>query len=188
VGYAKIEKDVAIRAYKRGIKDVRGLERDRIDIRLYTDKFPKALENAIKVNGFIDKWAFKVNFDASLPPSIIEDESPKKRKSSGPDLCVEIFTNQKEYEENQSSFWFVSINDAFSDSFWVEWVAAIDHMRFCIGLGSKTNAYVRCSSTEDAAVFTTSGKFTYEALPCIPMEEKNTFPCKVCHVISEGIH
>jgi hypothetical protein len=45
-------------------------------------------------------------------------------------------------------------------------------MRFCIGLGGKTKAYMRCSLPEDAAVFTTTGKFTYEALPCTMMEDR----------------
>jgi hypothetical protein len=139
--YAKIDKNVAIRAYKRVVEDTRGQERDRIDICLYTKEFPTALKKAIKVNGFIDEWAYTVNFDPTLPQMDIEDESPyTKRKSNvlceqaSPDACIKTFTYQKDNKVNQSSFWFMSVNNSFLDSFWAEWIAAIDQMRFCIGL------------------------------------------------------
>jgi hypothetical protein len=176
--YAKIDTNVANRAYKRVVEDAAGRERDRIDIHFYTKNFPTALQDAIQLNGFIDEWAYKVNFDATIPLNNKCDESHQKRKSdslheeANPDFCIKTFTYQKENEVEQSSFWFVSINNSFSDSFWVEWIAALDQMRFCIGLGGKTNAYVQCSSPEVGAVFTTAGKFTYEALPCTIMEDK----------------
>jgi hypothetical protein len=64
------------------------------------------------------------------------------------------------------------IDNAFSDPFWDCWITAINHMRFCRGLGGKSDAYVRCSSHEDEAIFTTAGRFTYHALPLTDMEEK----------------
>jgi hypothetical protein len=45
-------------------------------------------------------------------------------------------------------------------------------MRFCKKLGGKTDAYVRCSCSEEGAIFTTAGKFTYKALGPTVMEEK----------------
>jgi hypothetical protein len=45
-------------------------------------------------------------------------------------------------------------------------------MRFCVGLGGKGNAFVRCASYENGVVFNTSGKWTYQALPMTAIEEK----------------
>jgi hypothetical protein len=84
---------------------------------LYTKEFPTALKNAIKENGFIDEWAYVVNFDATLPQTDIGDKSHTKRKSdadvlcekSSPNICIKTFNYKKENEVKQSSFWFTSI-------------------------------------------------------------------------------
>jgi hypothetical protein len=38
------------------------------------------------------------------------------------------------HSHTQKSFWFMTINEAFSDSFWKEWISAIDDIGFCFGL------------------------------------------------------
>jgi hypothetical protein len=45
-------------------------------------------------------------------------------------------------------------------------------MRFCRGLGGKQEAYVRCSSNDRGAVFTSGGRHVYHALPMTEIEEK----------------
>jgi hypothetical protein len=167
-----IDSAVAIRAYKRIVSDSCGVDRvDNIDLlQRETQYFPQALVHAININGYIDEWALNVNFDSSLPP----EESPRRSVAQdnhrGPMVHIQKLTYAQSH--TQKSFWFIAINEAFSDSFWEEWISAIDDMRFCFGLSAKSNAYVRCASPEEGAVFTTGDKDVYHALPMNNMEDK----------------
>jgi hypothetical protein len=52
-------------------------------------------------------------------------------------------------------------------------IPAINDLKFCAGLGGKHDAFVRCSSPEDHAVFTVGGRCLYHALkPLSQIEEK----------------
>jgi hypothetical protein len=159
---------VAERAYQRIIVDPFGTKRPNdIELPHLLENFPIALENAIEAHGYIDEWALKVNFDATIPPH----SCCKKRKIQN---APKVLTKKITYNEEGviKSFWFMTITNSFSDPFWKAWTTAIDEMRFCVGLGGKGNAFVRCSSNEDHAIFTTGGKYTYHALPLSTMEEK----------------
>jgi hypothetical protein len=137
-----IDSAVAIRAYKRIVSDPCGVHRVH-DIDLLqreTQYFPEALEHAININGYIDEWAKNVNFDSTLPPeestihSVAQDSQHR-----GPTVHIQKLTYA--HRHTQKSFWFMTINEAFSDSFWKEWISAIDDMRFCFGLSAKSNAF-----------------------------------------------
>jgi hypothetical protein len=132
------------------------------------------IRNAICKNGFIDKWAEKVSYNAStvfhksnnVDLSVLENE----------DCCnPHVAFCHFEYNStpnHKKSFWFISITNSFSDSFWDQLTTGINELRFCTGLGGKHNAYVRCSSLETDAVFSTGGRFLYHSLPLSPIEEK----------------
>jgi hypothetical protein len=65
---------------------------------------------------------------------------------------VFVYNNGNE----KKSFWFMTINNAFSNQFWDQWISSINEMRFCVGLRGKQEAFVRCSSNDEGAIFTTS--------------------------------
>jgi hypothetical protein len=78
--------------------------------------------------------------------------------------------------------------NSFSDEFWRTWISAIDEMRFCVGLGGKQDAYVRCSCTERDAVFSTAGRNLYHTLPMTEMEERILSLARfVANVVSKSI-
>jgi hypothetical protein len=66
----------------------------------------------------------------------------------------------------------MTINNAFSNQFWDQWVSSINEMRFCVGLRGKQEAFVRCSLNDKGAIFTTSQRSVYHAEPLSNMEEK----------------
>jgi hypothetical protein len=182
--FATIDDTVARRAYNRIVVDPCGMHRVH-DLKLQeeTQKFPLALKEAIACHGYIDDWAVKVQFNPTLPRIIptCSNKHKKQKKNidlnhqegekNGPTVSIKNITYSDDNDTNQS-FWFVTINEAFSDSFWNQWTSAIDNMRFCVGLGGKQNAFVRCSSQEPGAIFTTGGRFTYHVLPLSEMEQK----------------
>jgi hypothetical protein len=75
-------------------------------------------------------------------------------------------------DTDKKTFWFLSIDNAFSDPFWGEWISSMDDLRFCAGLAGKNNAFVCCSSHEKQAIFTTGGRNTYHANPLSRIEER----------------
>jgi hypothetical protein len=142
------------------------MKRKKLDLATATSKFPDALISAIETNGYIDEWVSTVDFNPNVfPPSAYK----KQKQTERPIVKKQNFIYGKNKEK---TFWFMSIDNAFSDPFWDCWISAINKMRFCLGLGGKSEAYVRCSSSEDDAIFTTAGRFTYYALPLSDMEEK----------------
>jgi hypothetical protein len=154
-----LTKAVAVRAFNRIVKDPTGKCRPRLDISKQTDGFPLTIRNAVCKNGFIDKWAEKLSYNASMV----------FHKSNNVDLvvlenedCCNPQVEFRHFEYNSTpnhkkSFWFISITNSFSDSFWDQLTTGINELRFCTGLGGKHNAYVRCSSLETDAVFSTGG-------------------------------
>jgi hypothetical protein len=171
---SKITEAVAIRAYKRIVSDKKGATREDIDLFKETMDFPSALANEIQKNGYIDEWAERVNFDhTEITPHLAkEKKKTKKDDSSG---CITA-PKVKQYFFNRGhstqKFWFMTIDNAFSKDFWDTWITALDEMRFCVGLGGKSDAYVRCSSSEKGAIFTTSGRYMYHTLPLHEMEAR----------------
>jgi hypothetical protein len=142
---------------------------------------PYALKHAIQQYGFIDEWASKVHFDATIP-TMDSINGPTKILKKANQIAtnqplnkarrtvnIKLFTRQG---DDTPLFWFMAIDNAFSESFWEQWNSSIDEMRFCVGLGGKNNAYVRSSAHDAGAVFTTASRFTYETLPMSKMEEK----------------
>lgn len=160
----KITESIADREYNRIIGDPNGSKRPKIDLATATSKFPDALIAAIQKYGYIDEWACAVDFNPALLPT-----KKLNKKKDRPSVNKHLFNYGKNEEQ---TFWFISINNAFSDPFWNCWISAIDNMRFCLGLGGKSEAYVRCSSTEEDAIFTTAGRFTYHTMPLTDMEER----------------
>jgi hypothetical protein len=143
---ATIDEKVAKRAYNRIVVDPLG--KDRVhDLNLgeRTKNFPHTLKKAINDYGFIDDWASTVQFNATLPcivskkrkstKAVAQEESPHK-ETKKPTVSIKQFAYRDEHDDDKV-FWFLSINEAFTDPFWNEWVSAIDTMRFCIGLGGK---------------------------------------------------
>jgi hypothetical protein len=161
----KITEAIAERAYNRIIGDPTGINRKKLDLAEATRQFPDALISAIGKYGYIDEWACAVDFN----PTVFPPANKQKKHTDRPIVKKHNFIYGKNKEK---TFWFVSIDNAFSEPFWDCWISAINKMRFCCGLGRKSEAYVRCSSPEDQAIFTTSGRFTYHALPITDMEEK----------------
>jgi hypothetical protein len=92
-------------------------------------------------------------------------------KCNPPDVKTRLFVYNNG-NEKKKSFWFMTINNAFSNQFWDQWISAINEMRFCVGLRGKQEVFVRCSSNEEGAIFTTSQRSVYHAKPLSNMEEK----------------
>jgi hypothetical protein len=70
---------------------------------------------------------------------VAQEESPHK-ETKKPTVSIKQFAYRDEHDDDKV-FWFLSINEAFTDPFWNEWVSAIDTMRFCIGLGGKKKTH-----------------------------------------------
>jgi hypothetical protein len=172
----KITEEVAIRAYNRIVGDPMGTNRaDGFDIVKETIGFPKALSKEIESNGYyIDEWAERLSYNHTLSLSKLGKKRKadglenKTRRNGGPKIKTHLF----ETGQTGQHFWIITIEEAFSKPFWDEYIYAIDEMRFCMGLGGKSDAYVRCSSMEECAIFTTGGRFTYYSLPMTKLEEK----------------
>jgi hypothetical protein len=190
----KISKKVAERAYNRIIADPTGAcHGELLNMEDETKEFPAAIKEALQLYGYLDEWAEQVGFDATIPLKSGICSVPRKRKhqeektfnSSENKNCSTVESKIISCgESRKTSFWFISINQAFSDPFWDEWINAINEMRFCVGLGGKKNAYVCCSSPEENATFTTAcGKYMYHALPSTRMEKKifSLWPNLLCH-------
>jgi hypothetical protein len=159
---------IAQRAYNRIVGDPCGSKRSKLDLVVATKNFPIALTHAIEQFVFIDEWASIVGFDATIP---IKNRRQKKLNGEHGKKSI-VKTYIVPYgKKKEKQFWFMTIDNAFSDSFWDTWTTAIDQMRFCKGLGGKADAYVRCSSSEPGAIFTTARKYTYKALGHTAMEE-----------------
>jgi hypothetical protein len=182
--YANIDETVVTRAYNQIVVDPYGMCRvHNLNLQEETQKFPLALKEAIACHGYIDEWALKVQFNTTLPRIIPKptkkcekqkrniDPNHQESEKDGPAVSIKNIT-YLDQDDKKQSFWFLTINNAFSDSFWDQWTSAIDQMRFCVGLGGKQNAFVRCASREEGAIFTTCGRFTYHVLPLSEMEEK----------------
>jgi hypothetical protein len=171
----KITEAVAQRAYKRIVGDIQGNFRKEMDIDHETIGFPTALSNEITHIGYIDTWANRANYDHTL---LYTSSLGEKKKDTSIDekstqsMESKIKTHWFECNPSGKTFWLMTIDTAFSDDFWKEYINAIDEMRFCVGLGGKSDAYVRCASTEPDAIFTTGGRNIYHALPMTDFEEK----------------
>jgi hypothetical protein len=161
---------IAQRAYNRIIGDPCGSRCSKLDLAVVTKDFPNALTHAIEQFVYIDEWATIVAFDATIPI-----KNRKKKKLNGESQRNKSIVNTYIVpygKKKEKQFWFMTIDNAFSDSFWDTWINAIDQMRFCKGLGGKSEAYVHCSCSEPGVIFTTARKYTYKALGITDMEEK----------------
>jgi hypothetical protein len=168
-----VTKKVASRAYNRVVKDPCGKNRAIVDIAEATKNFPRALERAIQHYGYIDVWAKSVDYNPSYALHKANKLKPKSGTSSDiPDVNIQLF----EYGGKRlpkKSFWFIMISNSFTEPFWAELMSGLDNLQFSAGLGGKQNAYVRCSSSEKDAVFTTAGgRHLYQCLPWTYIEEK----------------
>jgi hypothetical protein len=181
---SKITEEVAVRAYNRIVGDRTGKNLKEINLCKETIGFPKELADAIDNNGYIDKWASQVQFDHTMhitshrrnnndkDDKARRNNNDKDDKAASRDSVPKVTTKLFEYGKEGKLFWFMTIDNAFSNDFWREWIRAIDEMRFCVGLRGKGDAYVRCSSAENGSIFTTGERNMYHTLPMTDMEEK----------------
>jgi hypothetical protein len=163
-----ISANIARRAYNQLVGDANGHKCAKIDLNHYTKDFPIALEKVIAQYGFVDTWAKKSGYNASWRFEDIEHESTPNKDSNRPVVSKHVFAYA---EDSRKTFWFISIDNAFSKPFWEQLLLGLQDLRFCAGLGGKSKAYVRCASHEEQAIFTTSGRFTYNSVPMSNVEE-----------------
>jgi hypothetical protein len=167
-----ITEKITKRAYNRIVVDPCGLHNKSIKLEEYLNDFPVHLQSAIECYGYIDKWASQCSFNAYSCVDKCADSGEKKSVTKRSVHAPSVKIHNFHATVFKKKFWFITIQYSFSDSFWRTWISAIDEMRFCVGLGGKQDAYVRCSCTERDAVFTTARKYVYHTLPMTEMEEK----------------
>jgi hypothetical protein len=172
-----ITENTAKRAYQRVVQDPFGAFRPSIAFEIYLTDFPACIEKAINSYGYIDECANQCNHNATLCFDNVHDRKLKRNQKSNSLLkrnhsLPSVKTHQFPLRDPNKSIWFMTIQNSFSDSFWDTWITSLDNLRFCKGMGGKHEAFVRCSCSEENAVFTTGGRHLYHALPMSDMEKK----------------
>jgi hypothetical protein len=137
--------------------------RKNINIREATEHFPTCLEKAIKQYGYIDEWSPECDFNASscLQTCLRDNEEATKQTSderTSEPVSSLVNIHKLEYgTENKKPFGSLQSKSL---------------MRFCAGMGGENDAYVRYSSTEPGAVFTTASRKPLPPATMTDMEEK----------------
>jgi hypothetical protein len=167
-----ITEEIAKRAYERIVQDPHGINRQAIKLERHTKDFPAQLESAITCYGYINEWASQCGYNAYCCFDNHVEKEKEHKESKNSDHAPSVKIHNFHATVLKKKFWFITIQNSFSDEFWRTWISAIDEMRFCVGLGGKQDAYVRCSSTERDAVFSTAGRNLYHTLPMTEMEER----------------